>query len=163
MDDDAEELFVRERLIRGAIALIEQEGCSSLGVRRLAQAADRTTMCIYTKFGSRAGLLTAVYERVTEELTGALAESDDPTAAYRDWARTNRELYTLLFDQPLEALGVPDASRHTVLDGVVGLLSRDGRSGQEQWMSLHGEASFSRIAAATIADGAVSSGSAGTR
>ena len=60
-----EELFVRERLNRGAISLIEREGCSSLGVRRLAQASDRTTMCVYTKFGSRGGLLTAVFERVS--------------------------------------------------------------------------------------------------
>jgi AcrR family transcriptional regulator len=151
MDDDAEELFVRERLIRGAITLIEQEGCSSLGVRRLAQAADRTTMCVYTKFGSRAGLLTAVYERAASGLTGTLAEADDPSMAYREWALAKPQLYALLFDQPLDALGVPDDSRHAVLDEVVGLLSRDGRSGQEQWMSLHGEASFSRIAAPATA------------
>lgn len=162
MDDDAEELFVRERLIRGAIALIEQEGCSSLGVRRLAQAADRTTMCVYTKFGSRAGLLTAVYERVADGLTGILAESDDPSAAYRDWAFANRELYGLLFDQPLDALGVPEASRRAVLEEIVGLLSRGAASGAERWMALHGEASFSRIAA-TTAGGAVRSDSAGTR
>jgi AcrR family transcriptional regulator len=145
-----EELFVRERLIRGAISLIEREGCSSLGVRRLAQASDRTTMCVYTKFGSRGGLLTAVFERVSDAMLAAVSESDDSASAFRDWALSNPELYGLLFDQPLDTLGVPAQSRRSVLDDAVALLSREGGSGRQRWIELHGEVSYERISEAPV-------------
>jgi len=139
--DVDESMFVRERLIRGGIALIAEEGCSSLGVRRLAQASDRTTMCVYSKFGSRGGLLAAVYVRVADGLVAILESAVTAGDAYRDWARANAQLYILLFDQPLDALDVADTARRDLIGRLVALLP----DGQNEWARLHGEASYERI------------------
>ena len=135
-------LFVRERLIRGSIAMIEQEGSSSLGVRRLAQAADRSSMCVYSKFGSRGGLLAAVYERVASQLLTAATS----TEAYRDWARANPQLYGLLFDHPLDALDVDPAARRDLLAALVETFTRD------RWVQLHGEISYERITTTALVE-----------
>ena len=136
--DDSQ--FVRERLIRGSIALIEQEGSSSLGVRRLAQAADRSSMCVYSKFGSRGGLLAAVYERVASRLLSAATSGE----SYRDWAHANPRLYALLFDHPLDALDVDPAARRDLLATLLATFTRD------RWVQLHGEVSFERITAGAV-------------
>jgi AcrR family transcriptional regulator len=137
-------LFVRERLIRGSIALIEQEGSSSLGVRRLAQAADRSSMCVYSKFGSRGGLLAAVYERIASQLLSAATSGE----AYRDWARANPQLYALLFDHPLDALDVDPAARRDLLAALVETFTHD------RWVQLHGEVSYQRITAPAVLESA---------
>ena len=132
--------LVRERLIRGSIALIEQEGSSALGVRRLAQAADRSSMCVYSHFRSRGGLLAAVYQRVADQLLATLAGGGD----YREWARANPQLYALLFDHPLDALDVAPTARHHLVATLVETLDRD------HWVQLHGEVSFERITAGAL-------------
>jgi len=138
-------LFVSERLIRGSIALIEQEGSSALGVRRLAQAADRSSMCVYSKFGSRGGLLAAVYERVASQLLSSVSDGD----SYRGWARANPQLYALLFDHPLDALDVDPAARRDLLATLVETFTRD------HWVELHGEVSYERIAAPVLVETAL--------
>jgi AcrR family transcriptional regulator len=141
-----ESLSVDERLIRGAIALIDEEGSSSLGVRRLAQAADRSSMCVYSHFGSRAGLLSAVYDRVSGQLLAAVTDQKDPGSAYREWARQNPRLYALLFDQPLDALDLDAGVRRGMLAGLMDSLShQDSPDRVEEWARLHGEISYERI------------------
>ena len=153
MGQEADEsTFVRERLIRGATRLIEEEGCSSLGVRRLAQASDRTTMCVYSKFGSRGGLLTAVYMRASADLLADLRDSDDPRHAYLEWAREHVQLYGMLFDQPLVALDVDSSVRKKLMTDLVDAFSAGSWDGAETWSWLHGTFSYSRI----VGDGATS-------
>lgn len=145
-DDDSP--FVAERLIRSTVALIADEGCRSLGVRRLAQAADRSSMCIYTKFGSRSGLLTAVYERVSSDLLAALALPGDRTTGqkYEDWALKHPQLYGFLFDEPLDALDLDATTRIRLLRDVLALLeSGHGVDAAEEWASRHGAISYQRI------------------
>lgn len=143
-------VFVRERLIQGALSLIAREGCGSLGVRRLAQAAERSSMCVYTSFGSRSGLLTAAYERVSRELitaTAAGARSDEVSSAYQRWARENPRLYAFLFDHPLDTLDVDPALRRKLLDDLLDILGTDhgGAQVDAEWASLHGAISIDRI------------------
>lgn len=140
-----ESTFVRERLIRGATRLIEEEGCSSLGVRRLAQASDRTTMCVYSKFGSRGGLLTTVFEKAGESLIASVRNSDDPSRGYLDWARRHVQLYTMLFDQPLDALDVGIPVRTRLIMDLVDELASSAQSGAEKWSWLHGTFAYERI------------------
>ena len=140
-----ESTFVRERLIRGAIELIALEGCSSLGVRRLAQASERTTMCVYSKFGSRGSLLTAAYGRVAEDLLASVRTQDAAADAYHRWAAEHPELYVLLFDQPLDALDVAAIERQRLVLAVVAELTGEGEPGAEKWSRLHGSITFDRI------------------
>jgi AcrR family transcriptional regulator len=147
-DDDSP--FVAERLIRSTVGLIAEEGCRSLGVRRLAQAADRSSMCIYTKFGSRSGLLAAVYERVSSDLLAALAlpGAGTPAQKYEDWALENRRLYGFLFDEPLDALDLNAEIRVRLLTDVLALLeSGQDADAVDEWASRHGAISYQRIMA----------------
>lgn len=142
---------VREQLIRGAIRLISDEGPSDLSVRRLAQAADRTTMCIYTKFAHRRGLLSAVYERTARTLLDRLdAAAGEGVAAladeYRQAADEAPGLYALLFEQPLSALELPSDVRSELVADVTGRIAGELGYNPDRargvatltWATMHG-------------------------
>ena len=141
---------VREQLVRGTLKLITDEGPSDLSVRRLAQASDRTTMCIYTKFSSRRGLLDAAYARAADELVERLARA--ATAAefaeiYRQVVLDQPGVYEFLFEQPLPALGLPTSVRRDLVGRVIAVLAGtiSGPDDQDHhdtaratWATLHG-------------------------
>lgn len=150
----ADQPDVREQLIRGALRLIAAEGSSDLGVRRLAQAADRTTMCVYTKFGNRQSLLAAVYERAGDQLLDQLDGARTPAQfaeRYRRAVTDQPGLYEFLFEQPLRALGLEPGTRGALVDRVTRhlaeLLGPAGEAherAQTLWATLHGLAVLSR-------------------
>jgi AcrR family transcriptional regulator len=147
---------VREQLVRGALRLIAAEGTSDLGVRRLAQAGDRTTMCVYTKFGSRQGLLAAVYERAGDQLLEQLDGARTPAQfaeRYRRAVTDRPGLYELLFEQPLPAMGLEPDTRAALVDRVTRCLARllepvnperAHERAQTMWATLHGLTVLSR-------------------
>lgn len=135
VDDTA---FIREKLIVGGLDLVDSDGTEALSVRRLAQAAGRTSMCVYSKFGSRGGLLMAMYDRVARELMTALAV--DPAADLEKWANANHERYAFLFDAELTSMGIDPGMRRSLLEDVV------ARVGSEDtWALAHGRIAAERI------------------
>jgi AcrR family transcriptional regulator len=148
MDDGAGDPTIRERLIDGGVALVRSDGPGNLTVRRLAQAADRSTMCVYTKFGNRSALLGAIYDAAAGELLDGL-DGADPAAAYRDFALTEPNLYRLLVEHPLDDLGVPSDRRRRLLADVLAALGQDERpdGAQRAWIELHGTIAWERIQA----------------
>lgn len=130
---------IAERLVAGTFDLIRAEGSSALGVRRLAQAANRSPMCVYSHFGSRGKLLTEVYSRGAEALLHAV--SDGGGESYLEWAAGEPEVYSLLFDQDLSALDVEPALRRDLTQQLVAQLSL------ETWVRLHGQVTHQRILA----------------
>jgi len=76
---------VREQLVRGALELIASEGTVDLSVRRLARAGGRSTMCVYSKFGSRRSLLEAVYERAAAQFLDQLDRASDSGRPCTAW------------------------------------------------------------------------------
>jgi len=110
---------IRERLLAGAAEVLATDGVEGLTVRRVVEAAGRSTMCVYTKFGSRGGLMNAVYEQAADSLYAVLerARPVDGSAAlglasaYRRFALANPGAYALLFDQALPALGIDESLR----------------------------------------------------
>lgn len=136
--------FVREQLIRAGLELIDAEGTDSLSVRRLAQAAERTTMCVYTKFGGRSGLLMAMFERAAHELLAAL---DDGTAEeVVRWGTAHPARYAFLFEAPLPALGIDPLLRRAALTDVLARLGADGDArAQRHWADAHGRLALARI------------------
>lgn len=152
----ADQPDVREQLIRGSLRLIASEGSSDLGVRRLAQAADRTTMCVYTKFGSRQSLLAAVYERAGDQLLEQLDGARTPAQfaeRYRRAVTDQPGMYEFLFEQPLPAMGLEPATRGALVEQVTRRLQKllappdaDGAHARAQtmWATLHGLAVLSR-------------------
>jgi AcrR family transcriptional regulator len=123
---------INERLIAAALQLLRDESPGDLTVRRIATAAGTTTMCLYTGFGSRDGLLDVVYAQGFEQLRETMApaglEADPEEAvvqllrAYRAFALANPGLYGLLFDRNPGFDPGPD-ERSTALDTTFGLLA----------------------------------------
>lgn len=100
---------VRERLVRASRMLLSEEGPSALRVRRIAALAGRTTMCIYSHFGGKEGILDELYRRGFAELEQSLASvprTKDPVAdlratldAHRSFALDEPALYGLMFER----------------------------------------------------------------
>jgi AcrR family transcriptional regulator len=99
----------RTELIEAAIRLLADQGVEALVLRRVAGAAHVSTMCVYSRFGDKTGLLEAVYTAGFERLGLALASvepSRDATVhlrrlgvAYRRFAVANPALYSLMFER----------------------------------------------------------------
>lgn len=97
-------------LLTAAEALLAEDGAEALSVRRVAEAAGTTARAIYSVFGSKEGLLQALYREAFIALTADLdalpttADAiDDLIAAgaigFRGWARARPELFQLAFSQ----------------------------------------------------------------
>ncbi len=102
----------RQRLLAAASRLLQEEGPHALSNRRIAEAAGCTTMAIYSRFGSKLGLVDALYREgldVLEENQRGVAEArPDPvealvalTLAYRKTARERPGHYAILFGNPV--------------------------------------------------------------
>lgn len=100
---------VRGELVDAAIRLLATDGAESLVLRRVASAAHVSTMCVYSRFGDKFGLMNAVYAGGFERLEGVMSEASgasDPMSrlielglAYRGFALANPSLYTLMFEK----------------------------------------------------------------
>jgi AcrR family transcriptional regulator len=123
---------LRERLIDAGLELLDRRGPAELTVRRIADAAGTSTMGVYTKFGSRTGVLEAIYRRGFELLRsalGAVPQADDAirhvldlALAYRRFAIANPALYAFMFEQPVPDFDPSPTLRVEVLDTTFGLL-----------------------------------------
>src|SRR4051794_9467065 len=99
----------RETLLETALRLLEERGPGALRVRDLAEAVGKSTMGVYTHFGSKQGLLEALYlhgfSRLEDQLN-SVASADDGNRgllqfalAYRKFALDNEALYGLMFER----------------------------------------------------------------
>ena len=99
------------RLVDEAGRLLVERGPAGLSLRKLAEAAGTSTMTVYTRFGSKQGLLTAMHREGFRRLGSALAaalEAEDPVQAlaaagraYREAALAAPTLYGLMFGPPV--------------------------------------------------------------
>jgi len=98
---------VHHRLLEAAALLLDEEGPDALTARRLAAAAQTSTMAVYTHFG---GMPALVKQIVAEGFTrldnhqARVPQTDNPVAdladlamAYRQNAVENPHLYAVMF------------------------------------------------------------------
>lgn len=158
---------MRRRLVDAAAGLLAEGGPATLTVRKVAAAANTSTMAVYTHFGSMEPLVAAVVEEGFAMLERAFVEvvpSDDPvrdvaaqTAAYLEFATEQAALYAVMFGTaPLGRFRLPPPTtdqrgRRQTLDRVAEALGRahaDGRVDEERsadlsfrwWSLVHGYA-----------------------
>jgi AcrR family transcriptional regulator len=116
---------VRDRLVDAGLRVLAQDG-PNLTVRRIAKAADTSTMGVYTCFGGRTGMLEAIYERGFELLREALStvapRIPDLGLAYRRFALANPALYAFMFERPLPDFDPSPALRRAALNTTFGIL-----------------------------------------
>jgi AcrR family transcriptional regulator len=102
------------RLVDEAGRILSSDGAAALTLRRLATAVGISTMPVYTLFGDKRGLLTAMYRegyrRLGEAMHSAAAGEAAPLDAlaalghaYRRTALENPHLYDLMFGRPVPA------------------------------------------------------------
>ncbi|WP_370965603.1 TetR/AcrR family transcriptional regulator [Amycolatopsis sp. cg9] len=116
----------RERFLDAALSVLVNRGVPGLTVRGVAEAAGASTISVYARFGGRAGLLDALYERtfdsLREMLEGLPPSSADGVAdvlhlalEYRHFARESPARYALMFERPVPGFDPDPALRSAVL------------------------------------------------
>ena len=103
----------RETLLEAALQLLEERGPGALRVRDLSEAVGKSTMGVYTHFGSKQGLLEQLYlhgfGRLEDRLKAVASAGGGQqellafALAYRGFALDNEALYGLMFER-----GTPD-------------------------------------------------------
>lgn len=133
---------VRAKLLSASGEILRAEGMAALSLRRLATATGTTTRAIYSLFGDKQGLLSAMYEEVARSLAdehAAVAPCDAPSdellklaLAYRRAARRHPTLYPLIFASAHEF--APDHEQKTLarqgFARVVEVMSRATAAGR---------------------------------
>jgi AcrR family transcriptional regulator len=94
-------------LLEAAGHILTTEGAAALTVRRIAAEAGMSTMNVYSRFGSKHGVVEHLFLRGFALLAEAMTDvphSDDPIAdlracgaAYRRFALTHSTLYGVMF------------------------------------------------------------------
>jgi AcrR family transcriptional regulator len=113
----------REQLLAAAEAMVAEDGADALSLRRLAAAVGTTTRAVYSVFGSRQGLISALYREAFQVLirrVEALPVTADPLAdlttaalkGFRGYALEHPNLFRLVFERmiPEERLAPDDWS-----------------------------------------------------
>ncbi|RAN74056.1 TetR family transcriptional regulator [Bacillus sp. SRB_336] len=122
--DDA----LRTRLLEVTAQLTADRGVARVGLREIATAAGTSTTAIYSLFGGRQELLTAVVDGGFK----SFAESQRRAApngllalgrAYREWALGHRALYALMFSSALGARDECPPPLETANDAIAPLLA----------------------------------------
>lgn len=141
---------LRERLVAAGLLVLDRHGPAELTVRRIAEVAGTSTMGVYTKFESRAGILEAIYRRGFQLLRAALAavpERPDPVRrildlalAYRRFALANVALYAFMFERPVPDFDPAPALRREALETTFGMLVEAVRSAAERSALPDGDA-----------------------
>lgn len=122
-ESDAED---RARVLAVAERVLEADGAEALSVRRIASEVGTSYQIVYTLFGSRAGLLDALFRRgflSLAEQCRALPHTDSPAAdlvslaaAYRAFAHERPRLYALMFGQGIQGFAPDRQSRRVALE-----------------------------------------------
>jgi AcrR family transcriptional regulator len=97
---------VETSLLRAADAVLRRDGLAGVTVRAVAAEAGVAPMGVYSRFGSKDGLVDALLIRAIEDFRAAVSANEEPDAAerlkaggrrYREWALANRQHYEAIF------------------------------------------------------------------
>lgn len=99
---------LRQELLAVAADLIDRDGPARVTLRDVASAAGTSTSAVYSLFGGKSQLLTAVVDDGfrsfhDSQLAAADGGLDALGVAYRVWALEHRALYRLMFGGALAA------------------------------------------------------------
>ena len=155
---------VTDSLVVAALALLEEEGLASLTVRSVASRAEVAPMGVYSRFGSKDGLLEALFVHGFHELEAAIEPPPSPSpisrlregcAGYRKFAIDNPQLYHLMFEQMMLldlSAEAQDAAKRTfviLIDRVQDAMNSGDLTeansteiAQQMWSAMHGAVSL---------------------
>ena len=148
----------RETLLEAALQLLEERGPGALRIRDLSEAVGKSTMGVYTHFGSKQGLLEELYlhgfSRLEHRLEAVASGGDGQqellafALAYRGFALDNDALYGLMFERGTPDFVPSDDSRMAGLKTFELLVQRiagwqpeladPARDAHLVWATMHG-------------------------
>ncbi|MFP5486932.1 MAG: TetR/AcrR family transcriptional regulator, partial [Acidimicrobiia bacterium] len=95
-----------EALLRAAHRLLAEDGPEALTVRKIAHAADMSTMNVYSRFGGKDGVIDELYadgyRRLFAEVDAIPTTDDIPSdlvevaVTYRAWSIANPRYYAIM-------------------------------------------------------------------
>ncbi|WP_298323219.1 TetR-like C-terminal domain-containing protein [Haloactinopolyspora sp.] len=113
----------KERLLARAAETVSTSGVRALNVRTLAADVGTSTAAVYTLFGGKSGLVSALYLRVFQRFATALAavgRSADPVddvvrlgMAYRQYAVADPNGYRIMFGDEVRPADVSARAART--------------------------------------------------
>ncbi len=158
-------LDIEQAVIVAATHLMSTEGPEALSIRRIAQQADVSPQSVYNRFGSKQGVIDALFvtgftlldTALTFERTGDL-ETDFVTCGrrYRAFALENPSLYSIMFSRSVvdytpsaDAAAVASSSFRQLLSHIVWYLDQGIllpgdpiEISQRIWAASHGAVSL---------------------
>lgn len=150
---------VETSLLRAADAVLGREGLAGVTVRAVAAEAGVAPMGVYSRFGSKDGLVDALLIRAIEDFRMNVARQEEPDPEkrlkasgrrFRDWALANRRHYEAIFlariglgsDQVAEAsmLAFGELLARVEYAMAGGVLRQDDVTevAQQIWHAVHG-------------------------
>ena len=155
---------VTDSLVEAALAILEESGLTALTVRSVASRAGVAPMGVYSRFGSKDGLLEALFVHGFAGLETAIEPQPSPSPmdrlrtgcmGYREFAINNPQMYHLMFEQMMLlelSAEAQDAAQRTftiLIDRVQEAMnSGDLTAGnsvdvaQQLWSAMHGAVSL---------------------
>ena len=155
---------IQDSLTEAALDLLESEGLAALTVRSVATRAGVAPMGVYSRFGSKAGLLEALFVHGFTTLQTAIEVPHERDALrrlrtgclhYREFAITHPQLYHLMFEQMMlldlspEALDVAHGTFGMLVDRVATTMQAGQlddadpvEAAQQLWSAMHGAVSL---------------------
>lgn len=157
---DGEDL--RDQFIQAALRVVAEHGPAGLTVRRVAETAGSSTMGVYSRFGSRDGMLQALYDRAFAMLrdafhsapaTGeAFADVREMALAYRLFALQSPTRYAFMFERAVPDFDPGPDLRTQALESTFGMLAAAiapaappeaaERNAYLLWAAMHGMVSI---------------------
>ena len=118
---------LRQELLAATADLVDREGPARVTLRDVASAAQTSTSAVYSLFGGKAQLLTAVVDdgfRSFRDSQVAAAPGGLTAlgAAYRTWALEHQALYRLMFGGALAAYADCQPSPDAAADAMAPLI-----------------------------------------
>lgn len=118
---------LREQLLGAAADLVDREGPARVTLRDVASAAQTSTSAVYSLFGGKSQLLTAVVDDGfrsfrDSQVAAAPGGLHALGTAYRAWALEHRALYRLMFGGALAAYADCRPSPDAAADAMTPLI-----------------------------------------
>lgn len=118
---------LRQELLAATADLVDRDGPARVTLRDVASAAKTSTSAVYSLFGGKSRLLTAVVDdgfRSFRDSQAAAAPGGLQSlgVAYRDWALEHQALYRLMFGGALAAYADCQPSPDAAADAMAPLI-----------------------------------------
>ena len=116
-----------DRILAAASQILSEQGAQGLSVRRIAEQAGTSTMGVYSRFGSKLGVIDALYREGFERLrqaTESVMDQGEPLAVieelcvvYRNTALANATHYDIMFGHAFPGFEPSPEARATAFEG----------------------------------------------